>query len=151
MTLLLAALVALLAFFIQGFTGFGAALVLAPLLLLFLDLHTAIVASAIVQVPVGALLAYQSRRSVDVRAVLRLLPFSLVGLAAGAAALARLDVGWLRQLCGALTALFALDVLRRAWLDVAPRPWPALAAVSTPLCSSTIDLQIASPNPSPPN
>lgn len=138
MQLLLAALVALLAFFVQGFAGFGAALVLAPLLLLFLDLHTAIVASAIVQVPVGAWLAYGSRQVIDRRAIVQLLPFSLVGLALGTLALASLDVGWLRRLCGALTALFALDVLRRAWLKVGPQPWPAWAAAPAGLASGVL-------------
>jgi hypothetical protein len=138
MTLLLAALVALLAFFVQGFTGFGAALVLAPLLLIFLDLHTAIVASAIVQVPVGIVLAYQARQMVDGRVIVKLLPFSLVGLVAGAAALASLDVGWLRQLCGAITALFALDVLRRAWRNIAPQPWPAWSVAPAGLASGLL-------------
>jgi len=138
MTLLLAALVALLAFLVQGFTGFGAALVLAPLLLLFLDLHTAVVASSIVQVPVGAVLAFQARRAVDGRAILALLPFSVAGLAAGAAALASLDVGWLRQLCGALTALFALQVLWRASRNRPARPWPGWAVVPAGIASGLL-------------
>jgi uncharacterized membrane protein YfcA len=138
MSLLLAALVALLAFFVQGFTGFGAALILAPLLLIFLDLHTAIVASALVQVPVGMVLAYQARHAIDRGAIRRLLPYSLIGLAAGAAALASLNVDWLRQLCGVLTALFALDVLRRAWRNITPRPWPGWAVAPAGLASGLL-------------
>lgn len=138
MSLLLAALVALLAFFVQGFTGFGAALILAPLLLIFLDLHTAIVASALVQVPVGMVLAYQARHAIDRGAIRRLLPYSLIGLAVGAAALASLNVDWLRQLCGVLTALFALDVLRRAWRNITPRPWPAWSVIPAGLTSGLL-------------
>jgi hypothetical protein len=49
------------AFFVQGFIGFGASLVLAPLLLFVLDLHTAVVASALVQVPIGMWLTWNAR------------------------------------------------------------------------------------------
>ncbi|NTU85831.1 MAG: sulfite exporter TauE/SafE family protein, partial [Chloroflexales bacterium] len=48
MFLLPVVVIAALAFFVQGFTGFGAALILTPLLALFLDLRVAVVASALV-------------------------------------------------------------------------------------------------------
>lgn len=138
MTLFIAALVALLAFFVQGFTGFGASLVLAPLLLFVLDLHTAVVASALVQVPIGVWLTWNARTAIDRPALSLLLPASIIGLVAGTLALATLETEWLRRMCGVLTALFALDVLRRAWFGVQARPWPNWAGVSSGLVGGVL-------------
>ncbi len=133
MTLIIAALVALLAFFVQGFTGFGASLVLTPLLLLVLDLHTAVIASALVQVPIGVWLTWNARTTIDRPALGVLLPASIIGLVGGTLALATLETEWLRRLCGLITALFALDVFRRAGSGVTARPWPNWAGVGAGL------------------
>lgn len=138
MTLVAVAAIALLAFFVQGLTGFGAALVLAPLLLLVLDLHTSVAASAIVQVLVGAGLTYQARAAIDRRSLAWLLPSSIVGLALGTLALTGLETDWLRRLCGALTVLVALDLLRRTLLRIRARGWPAWAGVPAGLVSGVL-------------
>lgn len=130
--------IAALAFFVQGFTGFGAALILTPLLALFLDLRVAVVASALVQVPVGIWLTAGARRAVDRPSLVGLIPASAVGLALGTIALAVLHVEWLARLCGALTALFALDVLRRALLRAPTRPWPAWVALPAGLAGGLL-------------
>jgi uncharacterized membrane protein YfcA len=138
MTLIIAALVALLAFFVQGFTGFGASLVLAPLLLFVLDLHTAVVASALVQVPIGMWLTWNARTAIDRPALGLLLPASVIGLVAGTLALALVETIWLQRLCGLLTALFALDVLRRVWRGVAAHPWPNWAGAGAGLVGGVL-------------
>ena len=63
--LLAAALIALLAMLVRGVTGFGAALVMSPLLLLFFDVHTAVVASAAVQIVTGFGIAWHARLAID--------------------------------------------------------------------------------------
>ncbi|MFV9505521.1 MAG: TSUP family transporter [Oscillochloridaceae bacterium umkhey_bin13] len=129
MTFVAIGAIAALAFFVQGYTGFGAALVLAPLLALAIDLKVGVVASALVQVPIGIYLTLAVRSSVDQAALRSLVPASALGLIGGTLALAWLDVTWLARLCGILTALFALDVLRRAVTKASRRPWsPSLAA-----------------------
>jgi uncharacterized membrane protein YfcA len=124
MTELLTALIALLAFFVQGFTGFGASLILTPLLTLLIDLKTAVVASAIIQIPVGIWLTRQVYHQIDRQALFRLLPASLIGLVIGTTALATIDVEWLRRIVGLLTAFFALRVLIRAIYGARAQPWP---------------------------
>jgi uncharacterized membrane protein YfcA len=122
------ALIAAIAFFVQAYAGFGAALVLTPLLALVIDLRMGVAASSIVQLPVGIWLAYGARASIDRPSLWRLVPIGAIGLAAGAYALASVDVIWLKRICGGLTALFALDMLRRTLQRTVARPWPAWAA-----------------------
>jgi len=118
------ALIAAVAFFVQAYAGFGAALILTPLLALVIDLKTGIVAAAVVQVPIGIWLAYGARHAIYRPALWVLLPISVIGLVAGTSALVSLDVLWLKRLCGLFTALFALDVLRRALRRDAARAVP---------------------------
>jgi uncharacterized protein len=122
--LLIAAAIALLAFFVQGFTGFGASLILAPLLLFVFDLRTGVVASAIVQLPIGLGLTGSTRSQIAYRELRTLLPTSIAGLIVGVAALASLDVDWLKRVCGVLTVVFALRMLRRARQGGTSRAWP---------------------------
>lgn len=138
MLMLGVAAVTTLAFFVQGFAGFGAALVMTPLLALLVDLRVAVVAAAIVQVPVGVWLTAGARAAVDRPALVGLVPASALGLGLGTLALATLDVGWLARLCGALTALFALDVLWRALGRRETRRWPAWAALPAGLAGGVL-------------
>lgn len=121
------ALVALLAFFVQGFAGFGAALIMTPLLLLLVDLQTAVVAGALAQVPVGIWLTSRCWRAIDVPLLRLLLPISLLGIVAGSFGLARLDLQLLQQVFGVLTVIFALRILLLAGRKLARRPWPRFA------------------------
>jgi hypothetical protein len=97
-----------------------------------------VVASALVQVPVGIWLTTGARRAVDRPSLVSLVPASSVGLAVGTFALAALQVAWLARLCGALTALFALDVLRRALRRSITRPWPAWVAMPAGFASGLL-------------
>jgi uncharacterized protein len=79
-----------------------------------------VVASAIVQLPIGLGLTGALRRHVAYQELRALLPLSVVGLVGGTIALASLDVDGLKRLCGAVTALFALRMLRRTQRGAAP-------------------------------
>ena len=106
--LLAAALIALLAMLVRGVTGFGAALVMSPLLLLFFDVHTAVVASAAVQIVTGFGIAWHARFAVD-RAYLKvMLPAGVIGIIAGTLVLVSVDGNVLKRLLGSATMLFAL-------------------------------------------
>lgn len=138
MLLLAMAAVAALAFFVQGFAGFGAALVMTPLLALFVDLRIAVVAAAIVQVPIGISLTTAARRAINHAALFSLVPASAFGLALGTLTLATFDVAWLARLCGVFTALFALDVLRRVIWRSEARPWPGWVALPAGLAGGVL-------------
>lgn len=109
----------------QGFTGFGASLILAPLLLFVLDLKTGVVASAIVQLPIGVGLTGSTRRQIAYEELRALLPVSMLGLVGGVFALASLDVEWLKRVCGIVTVVFALRMLVRLMRPAAVgAAWP---------------------------
>lgn len=121
--LIITALIALLAFFIQGFAGFGAALVMTPLLIFVHDLRTAVVAAAIAQVPVGMMLTYRARHAIDGGMLRLLLPISVVFIFLGSLVLGGWETEGLRRLFGVLTMLFALRILVLAGRRIARRRW----------------------------
>ena len=120
-----AALIALLAMLVRGVTGFGAALVMSPLLLLFFDVHTAVVASAAVQIVTGFGIAWHARRAID-RAYLKvLLPAGVIGIIVGTLLLVTVDSDLLKRFLGIVTVLFALrSMWSLAALRGAPGQWP---------------------------
>lgn len=79
---------------------------------------------------VFALVSY--RREADWRALVRLIPFAAVGLAAGAAFLALADDGWVRRLIGAiLLCLIAVNL----WQRLRPR---RSASTGTPAAAAPL-------------
>jgi uncharacterized membrane protein YfcA len=123
--LLAAALSALVAFFIRGFSGFGAMLVLTPLLLLTLDLRTVVVSAALVSFLSGLVVTAQSHRHADWHELRVLVLVALPGLIAGGIILSRLDTSVLGRLLGVATVLFALRILlAQRRMERAPKPWP---------------------------
>lgn len=126
MASLLAAITALVALFVRGFSGFGAALVMMPILLLFLDVKTAVVAVALTQVPVGFFVAYHSRSAIDRSSLTRLLPPSLLGIMVGLFALVTVDSDLLKRVFGVITVFFAIRImLALSHKDTGQRKWPA--------------------------
>jgi uncharacterized protein len=121
---LLTALIAGLAFFVQGFAGFGAALIMTPLLMFVHDLRTAVVAAAIAQLPVGAMLTYRARTAIDGRMLRLLVPISIVFIVPGSLALGNWETDWLRRIFGGLTMLFALRILVLAGRRLHRQRWP---------------------------
>src|SRR5436190_653923 len=123
--LLAAALIALLAMLVRGVTGFGAALVMSPLLLLFFDVHTAVVASAAVQIVTGFGIAWHARPAIDGAYLKVLLPAGIIGIIAGTLVLVTVDSNLLKRLLGVVTVLFALRSVRGLVSETAvPAKWP---------------------------
>lgn len=108
-TFILAALVVCAALFVRTLTGFGAALVLVPLLSLVWNLRQAVILAAIVQAATGVPVALGARRAVERPALVPLLAGSICGLVIGAFLLVVLPLEWLRRGLGGLTLLFGLS------------------------------------------
>lgn len=101
--LLLAGTIVFLATLVRGFTGFGGALIMVPLLALVWDIRGVIVVVGLLQAVTGGLLIRISRRLVDRPRLTRILVFSVVGLAAGTLLLASLPVMWIARILGLFT------------------------------------------------
>ena len=97
-----------------------------PLLMLFLDVKTAVVAAALTQVPVGFVVAFHSRSAVDRSSLILLLPPSLLGIIAGSFALMGVSSDLLKRVFGVITVFFALRIILalRHTVTVHKR-WPA--------------------------
>jgi len=108
-TFIFAAVVVFAAIFVRALTGFGAALVLVPLLSLVWDLRQVVLLTAIVQVTAGFPVALGSRRQADRATLVPLLAGSICGLVLGAFLLAVLPLDWLRRGLGVLTLLFGIS------------------------------------------
>ena len=98
---------------VRGFTGFGGALLMVPLLALVWDIKLVIVVVAVIQTITGAMLAVMGRRSVNWRILTPVLVFSVAGLAAGSVLLARLPVEWIARILGVVTIVIGLVSLAR--------------------------------------
>lgn len=108
-TFAFAALVVFAAIFVRSLTGFGAALVLVPLLSLVWDLRQVVLLAAIVQVATGFPVALGARRQGSRPALTMLLIGSLCGLAVGAFMLSFLPLTWLRRGLGVITLVFGIS------------------------------------------
>jgi uncharacterized protein len=106
-TLLTAAAAVTLAYTVYGLTGFGAAIVAIPLLAQFLPLRFAVPMMLVFDLVAGLLLGLKNRRSVDMRELLRLVPFLLVGMVAGVYLLMRVPERWLLAVLGLFAVLYA--------------------------------------------
>jgi uncharacterized protein len=123
--LLAAALIALLAMLVRGVTGFGAALIMSPLLLLIFYVHMWVVASAAIQIVTGFGIAWHSRHAIDRAYLLELLPGGIIGIIAGTLVLVSADSNALKRLLGVVTILFAVRSVRALGASgVMPDRWP---------------------------
>lgn len=129
--LLFAALAIFLAIFVRTLTGFGAALVMVPLLSLVWDLRDVVLIAALIQAATGFPIAMQARKSADRRVLVTLLVGSLVGLLLGALLLMLIPLPWLRRGLGVITLAFGLSrftpvtgrgSLSGRWLSLAAVP-----------------------------
>ncbi|MBI2952622.1 sulfite exporter TauE/SafE family protein [bacterium] len=116
------------AFVLRGLTGFGTALVMAPLLTLFLDLKRTAVITAVLSVLNGVGLAYALRRDVVRRTFFLTSAGALVGLALGTYLLVTQPGALLKRGVGLLTVLFSIGLFRRGRrASGQPRLWPESA------------------------
>jgi uncharacterized membrane protein YfcA len=110
---------------VRGVTGFGSALVMSPLLLLFFDVHTAVVASAAVQILSGFGMAWHARLAIDRDFLIVLLPAGIIGILAGTLVLVTVDSNLLKRFLGLVTVLFALRNMHGLTSAAAPSAsWP---------------------------
>ncbi len=116
------AFVIFVAIFVRTLTGFGAALIMVPMLSLAWDLRQAVVLAALVQAATGFLVAIQSRKDASWSALAVLLTSSLCGLAFGTFLLTILPLVWLRRILGALTLLFGISRFTPIASHVVPVP-----------------------------
>ena len=129
-TFWLAALIVFGAMVVRAITGFGAALVLVPLLGLFWNLRQVVLVAAIVQVATGLPLTMVARRDVTRRVLAVLLVGSLAGLPLGSLLLSALPLTALRRGLGALTLALGLSWLLPLRRRVARKPSRARLAVA---------------------
>lgn len=132
-TFVIAAIVVFIAIFVRTLTGFGAALVLVPLLSLIWELRQVVLVAAIVQVATGFPVALGARRAADRRALLLLLAGSLCGLVLGAFLLAVLPLEWLRRGLGGLTLLFGISRFTPIAAHVVTAPSRRLRLLGLPI------------------
>lgn len=118
-TLLAAALIVTLAYAVYGLTGFGAAIIAVPLLAHFFPLRFAVPMMLVFDLFAGLLLGLKNRMHLDRRELLRLLPFLLLGMAAGVTLLVQVSERWLLLLLGAFVLSYASWSLLR---KMAPAP-----------------------------
>lgn len=100
LTLLSAALIVTVAYTVYGLTGFGAAIIAIPLLAHFFPLRFAVPMMLMFDLFAGFLLGLKNRRQLDRQELLRLLPFLLLGMAAGVTLLVQASERWLLILLG---------------------------------------------------
>lgn len=102
----LAALIALAAYFVRGVAGFGSALVASPLLAQMLPLSVVVPLVVVLDNSGSVLQAWRHRRLIVWADLLPLLPFSFIGIALAMALHARVDGEALKQALGLFVLLF---------------------------------------------
>jgi uncharacterized membrane protein YfcA len=109
----IAAVIVFSAMVVRGFTGFGGALLMVPLLGLIWEIRLVIVVVAVIQTITGFMLAVMSRRSVDRATLIPVLIWSIVGLAGGSLLLANLPLAWIARILGVITIVIGVVSLSK--------------------------------------
>jgi uncharacterized membrane protein YfcA len=100
-----------LAYVVFGMTGFGAAMVAVPVLVMFVPLKFAVPMMVFLDVACTVILGLSNRRKVSVPELKRLLPFAVVGIFAGATVLANAPAKGLLLLLGVFVTAMSLRML----------------------------------------
>ena len=111
-SLIVAALVALLAGGVSGLTGFGLALIAVPLLLFVYEPATVVVLVSVLSVFINAAVVWDSWHDAERGLVLSLLPPAAVGAFVGAEVLYHVDPLYIRLGVGVVVVLSAILLLR---------------------------------------
>jgi len=123
--------IALVAGFIQGITGFGAALVSIPLATFFVPLPFALAVFAIVDFVNGLRLGLENPRNAVLAEVARMVPLMIVGVVTGVTLLVNLPRNASLIALGIFVLAYAFYSLsRRGRLVVVSRHWSYLAGFS---------------------
>ena len=128
--LLLVALVVFAGYLVFGLTGFGASPITIPVLVHILPLTFVLALAAILDLGSALVLGFRTRREADVRELVVLVPFTLVGLALGVTLLVRLPRDATLLALGLFVCAFALHVIvRRDAVRRLSRLWAAPAGI----------------------
>ena len=142
--ILAAFVVVVLAAAVSGLIGFGLAVVGVPLLLLFFEPATVVVLIAFISLFTNAVIVQDSWREVEVRTVLSLLPWAVLGLVFGTEILRVVNPDYLRLSVGVIVILSAVLLVWNAAPRAAKGPWGTILAGLTSGALST-STGIASP------
>jgi len=141
MTIAVALLAALLAGAITGLSGFGYALVSVPLLLTVYEPTTVIVVLAFIGIFTNALVVSDSFRVVERRALVSLLPWSVLGLLARVELLRLVEAVYIELAAGSLVVVFSVMLLRGWVLPGLGGRWgPVIAGTSAGVMSTSTGL-----------
>ena len=110
--LIVAFMVIILASAVSGLIGFGLAVVAVPLLLIFFDPAEVVVLIALISLFTNTVIVLDSWREVEVRSVLALMPWAIVGLVLGTEILRSVNPDYLRLGVGVIVVLSAILLLR---------------------------------------
>ena len=105
-TLILVALIILVASTVKGLTGFGFALTSLPLLTIFLAPKTAVPLITVCSVFLDGYTLYEARKHVQYRQIIPLVVSGVIGMILGTYLLVSLDSQLIRLAIGAITVLF---------------------------------------------
>jgi uncharacterized membrane protein YfcA len=108
-----AALVLVIAYAVRGVTGFGGQAIAVPMIALILPLQV-VVPAVTVLTALSSFTYWRDRRKIEWREIARLLPFTLLGVAAGLYVFQQVDPRTLTKAFGVFVILYALFSLRRA-------------------------------------
>jgi uncharacterized membrane protein YfcA len=106
-TLIIVALIILIASSIKGLTGFGFALTSLPLLTMFLEPKTAVPLITVCSVFLDGYTLYEARKQVQYRGIIPLVISGIIGMILGTYFLVSLDSEAIRLGIGVVTVLFA--------------------------------------------
>lgn len=119
-----------LGYVVFGLTGFGASIVALPLLAQIFPLRFAVPMMLLFDLGAGLLIGLRNHRLLDRGELLRLLPFLIVGMAAGWTLLVRVDERWLLLGLGAfVTSYAAWSLADRSTPTAVSRRWAAPAGI----------------------
>src|SRR5438445_4107942 len=128
--LLLAALIAFAGYTVFGVTGFGASPITVPVLAHFLPLPFVLSLAAALDLGSAAALGVHTKKQADVRELLVLAPFTIIGLALGVTLLVRLPRDATLLALGVFVCGYALYIMfHRGPRRPLGRAWAAPAGV----------------------
>jgi uncharacterized protein len=128
--LILAALVIVAGYIVFGVTGVGASPITIPLLVHIFPLTFVLPLAALLDLGSASVLGFHTRRSAEVRELLTLVPFTLVGLTLGVTLLVRLPRRVTLVALGLFVCAYALHVIfRRDRARRLSRRWAVVAGI----------------------
>lgn len=112
----------------RGFAGFGSAMLFAPIFSVLMSPAHMVPLVVSLELPMGLLLAWESRRRAEWRFVIGMALAALVGMPIGIWLLVSVDSRAL-TIGISIAILFFVLVLMSGWRYRGPRPWPLTAGI----------------------